>query len=203
MGPFTRIWNKAVDRFSAYVDGLPGSDGVQAEPRRPLDWRMNHREYAMVIIVLACGLVAGLRYLFLGPGWMHLAGVGILLLELLAMRGLMRYLFRPVDPVALRVQAKQNEQMKLSNIWKDMRGGAAQRMRAVPGTAEGVRAVEFRDKLRGYDPAKVDMLIEKIADELEAGRSPRRLLENPDLGTKLRGYHPVDVDAFLASMRRL
>jgi DivIVA domain-containing protein len=62
-------------------------------------------------------------------------------------------------------------------------------------TGDEVRAATFRDKFRGYHPDEVDALLEKVARELDAGRSPSSLLHNVSFSPKLRGYHPQDVDA--------
>jgi DivIVA domain-containing protein len=65
-----------------------------------------------------------------------------------------------------------------------------------------VRNAQFRDKLRGYHPDDVDVLLEKVARELDEGRSPSALTRNVTFRSKLRGYHPADVDALLQRVRR-
>lgn len=67
-------------------------------------------------------------------------------------------------------------------------------------TGDEVRKAGFRDKLRGYHPDDVDVLLEKVARELEAGRSPSPLLRNVAFRSKLRGYNPDDVDALIARL---
>ena len=69
-------------------------------------------------------------------------------------------------------------------------------------TGDEVRAAKFREKLRGYDPAQVDPLLEAVARELDAKRSPVDLIRRAQFRSKLRGYHPVDVDAFLAQVQK-
>jgi DivIVA domain-containing protein len=66
---------------------------------------------------------------------------------------------------------------------------------------EDVRKVEFREKMRGYHPEDVDQLLERIADEVDAGRSPEGLLSDVSFREKMRGYHPSDVDNFLDRLR--
>jgi DivIVA domain-containing protein len=70
-------------------------------------------------------------------------------------------------------------------------------------TGDEVRAVSFREKLRGYRPSDVDDLLKRVADELDAGRSPAPLLEGVNFREKFRGYHPADVDQFLDRLRML
>jgi DivIVA domain-containing protein len=68
-------------------------------------------------------------------------------------------------------------------------------------TGDEVRAVTFREKLRGYRPSDVDDLLKRVAHELDAGRSPVPLLESATFRAKIRGYHPADVDRFLDRLR--
>jgi DivIVA domain-containing protein len=69
-------------------------------------------------------------------------------------------------------------------------------------SAADVRAVTFRSKLRGYDPAAVDAALEEIAVALERGRPLARVdLDALEFGPRLRGYHPADVDAFIDRLR--
>lgn len=67
-------------------------------------------------------------------------------------------------------------------------------------TSDEVRGAVFREKLRGYHPDDVDALMEKVARELDAGRSPLPLVCNVTFRQKLRGYHPDDVDALFARL---
>jgi DivIVA domain-containing protein len=67
-------------------------------------------------------------------------------------------------------------------------------------TGDDVRAVEFREKWRGYHPGEVDALLEKVAEELDAGRPVTRLVRGAQFRQKLRGYHPDDVDRFLKTL---
>jgi DivIVA domain-containing protein len=66
-----------------------------------------------------------------------------------------------------------------------------------------VRAVRFGERLRGYRPDDVDDLLKKVAQELDAGRSPAPLLQGVKFREKLRGYDPADVDEFLVRLAAL
>jgi hypothetical protein len=51
--------------------------------------------------------------------------------------------------------------------------------------------------LRGYDPKEVDELLEYLAFELDAGRSPANLIPQVELRLRFRGYYVKDVDQLL------
>lgn len=71
-------------------------------------------------------------------------------------------------------------------------------------TGDEVRKAGFREKLRGYDPAVVDPLLDNIARALDTGLSISELLHEAHrrpFPMKWRGYHPADVDAFLDRLR--
>ena len=74
---------------------------------------------------------------------------------------------------------------------------------APPGriTSSELRAVRFREKLRGYDPKSVDSVIEGISTDLDHGLVPTEWLDDTDFPKSVRGYHPEDVDALFARVR--
>ena len=60
-----------------------------------------------------------------------------------------------------------------------------------------VRNESFRVALRGYDRQEVDVLLEKIAVGVAAGRHPEGLVRQTTFHQRLIGYHRGDVDHFL------
>ncbi len=63
-----------------------------------------------------------------------------------------------------------------------------------------VRNAQFREALNGYDPSRVDSLLERIIQDLDAGIRPTVRI-GVDLGKKFRGYNREDVDELLARVR--
>jgi DivIVA domain-containing protein len=70
-------------------------------------------------------------------------------------------------------------------------------------TGDEVRTAGFRERWHGYDPKDIDPFLEKVAAELDAGRSAHSLVAAVARfdKKKLRGYHPKDVDALLARLK--
>ena len=66
--------------------------------------------------------------------------------------------------------------------------------------AERVRQVKFRQTLRGYQVNEVDGFLERLATEIEAGRSVGGLCRQVHFRQALRGYRVDDVDHFLAEV---
>ena len=60
-----------------------------------------------------------------------------------------------------------------------------------------VRNQNFRVTLRGYDRQEVDVLLEKVAVGVAAGRHPQALVRQATFRQRLMGYHRGDVDQFL------
>ena len=60
-----------------------------------------------------------------------------------------------------------------------------------------VRNQNFRVTLKGYDRQEVDVLLEKVAVGVAAGRHPQGLVRQATFRQRLMGYHRGDVDQFL------
>jgi DivIVA domain-containing protein len=65
-----------------------------------------------------------------------------------------------------------------------------------------IRTVEFRESLKGYHRTDIDELLEAIARAVDAGRSPRALLQDVHPRLTLKGYNRDDVDEFLELLRK-
>src|ERR1700686_5270884 len=60
-----------------------------------------------------------------------------------------------------------------------------------------VRTKEFLQTLRGYHMDDVDELLELVANELDAHRSPAGIIQEAVFRRTLRGYKRDEVDRFL------
>jgi DivIVA domain-containing protein len=69
--------------------------------------------------------------------------------------------------------------------------------------AEALRAVQFREQLRGYAPQQVDDALEALVARVEAGGEIRAVdLDGLEFRrARLRGYHRGDVEEFVARLR--
>jgi DivIVA domain-containing protein len=65
-------------------------------------------------------------------------------------------------------------------------------------TGKEIRDLKFRQALRGYNIDDVDVLLEHVAKEVDAGRSPVALVGAASLRRSLRGYHIEEVDQALS-----
>jgi DivIVA domain-containing protein len=68
-------------------------------------------------------------------------------------------------------------------------------------TGDEVRAYEFHEQFRGYNPNQVDQLLQQIADALDGGRPISELMAVIELRRSMRGYRMSDVDEFLEQLR--
>ena len=62
---------------------------------------------------------------------------------------------------------------------------------------DDVRNMRFVRRLRAYDPHQVDQLLDRVAEELDAGRAVLPLIGPVGLKLVMRGYDRSAVDAFL------
>ena len=63
--------------------------------------------------------------------------------------------------------------------------------------SRSVREIKFREAIKGYKRGSVDALLDQVAEELDAGRSPVALVSNAKFPEALKGYRKEDVDGFL------
>jgi DivIVA domain-containing protein len=63
-----------------------------------------------------------------------------------------------------------------------------------------IRFVRFRQTLRGYRIDQTDALLARAAEEVDGGRSPKPVIMEARLQKTLRGYHPGEVDQYLAEI---
>lgn len=68
-------------------------------------------------------------------------------------------------------------------------------------TGNEVRRSEFREQWRGYNPRRVDELLEQIAHALDSGRPIGSLVTNMEIPRSMRGYRMADVDDLLGQLR--
>jgi DivIVA domain-containing protein len=62
---------------------------------------------------------------------------------------------------------------------------------------DAIRAVRFRETLKGYNKDAVDELLSHAAAEVDAGRTPTSAFTHAPFPESLKGYHRDDVDDFI------
>lgn len=67
-------------------------------------------------------------------------------------------------------------------------------------TPNEVRAVKFREAVRGYRSPDVDSLLEGVAHSIEIGQDPRSLIEATHLHRAVRGYSTQQVNSLLSEL---
>ena len=79
----------------------------------------------------------------------------------------------------------------------DDRLGAAGVKRGVSTKAgDAIRAIQFRETLKGYKKDAVDQVLSHAAAEVDAGRTPTTALMHAPFPESFKGYHRDDVDDF-------
>lgn len=92
--------------------------------RLALDWKYSSRLYAFVPLVLMIGLVGGVDLLGKVTWWQRVTGALLLLATAVCVGVLVRWLRRPVDAASKEQLRKYYDDMRLRNIWRDIRGSA-------------------------------------------------------------------------------
>ena len=65
-----------------------------------------------------------------------------------------------------------------------------------------VRTVEFRQAVGGYDRDHVDEVLEKVAQAIDGGWSPKPIIRDVHFRrTRWKGYHRQDIDEFIELLR--
>lgn len=95
--------------------------------RLALDWKYSSRLYAFVPLVLMMGLVGGVDLLGKATWWQRVTGAVLLLASVVCVGLLVRWLRRPVDAASKERLRKYYDDMRLRNIWRDVRGSAETR----------------------------------------------------------------------------
>ena len=68
-------------------------------------------------------------------------------------------------------------------------------------TGNDVRAVKFRETLKGYDRDDVDDFLEEMAMAIDAGCFPWKVVQGVEFHQTWKGYHRGEVDQFLMGIR--
>ena len=68
-------------------------------------------------------------------------------------------------------------------------------------TGNDVRAVKFRETLKGYDRDDVDDFLEEMAMAIDAGCFPWKVVQGVEFHQTWKGYHRGEVDQFLSGIR--
>ncbi len=89
--------------------------------RLALDWKYSFRLYAFVPLALLFGFVGGIDLSGDDAWWQRLAGGLLLLASTVVLALLIRWLGRPVDPASKEKLHKHYDEMRLGNIWRDVR----------------------------------------------------------------------------------
>ncbi len=68
-------------------------------------------------------------------------------------------------------------------------------------TGNDVRALKFRETLKGYDRDDVDDFLGEMAMAIDAGCFPWKVVQGVEFHQSWKGYHRAEVDQFLAGIR--
>lgn len=86
---------------------------------------------------------------------------------------------------------------RVSSISNGDRPAGSSPQAGADSDSRSVREIKFREAIRGYKRGSVDALLDQVAQELDAGRSPVALVSNAKFPEALKGYRREDVDEFL------
>ncbi len=92
--------------------------------RLALDWKYSFRLYAFVPLVLMMSFVGGFDLLGKAAWWQRVTGAALLVASGVCVGLLVRWLCRPVDAASKEQLGKYYEDMRLRNIWRDIRGSS-------------------------------------------------------------------------------